>query len=117
MPAHWTSSVQDHERHVFLIPVSVSVCRQHGRSSPGGGLPVHRHSRWHRPTAVPRGPAAGLPLRPALLEEEVHKVQGTSPEFPFYPGGDLSGRCFKGHIVITVFITFGKNSTIATIGS
>ncbi len=63
-------------RTLSLPSVTPSSSSHHGRSSPGGGLPVHRHPRWHRPTAVPRGSAPDLPLWPPLLEEKVHSLQG-----------------------------------------
>lgn len=48
----------------------------HGRSSPGSGLSVHCHPRWHRLAAVPRGSAPNLPLWSSLVEEKIHSLQG-----------------------------------------
>lgn len=53
-----------------------------GRSPPGRGLPVHRHSRRYRPTAVPRGSTSDLPIWSSLLEEKVHSLQGESCSRP-----------------------------------
>lgn len=64
----------------FLAVSSTTVtlyCSSHnGRSASGGGLPVHRHPRRHRPPAVPRGSSSDLPLWHSLLEEKVHSLQG-----------------------------------------
>lgn len=61
----------------FSSPLSF-VHSNHGRSPPGGGLSVHRHSGGHRCAAVPPGPHWDLPLRCALLEEASHQTQGSS---------------------------------------
>lgn len=61
---------------ICLPPVTLCSSSHHGRSSPGGGLSVHRHPWWHRPPTVPWSSTPDLPLWPPLLEETVHSLQG-----------------------------------------
>lgn len=65
-----------HSFVITLLLVTQHRSSHHGRSSPGGGLSIHRHPWWNRPTAVPWGSTSDLPLWPPLLEEKVHSLQG-----------------------------------------